>query len=196
MHSKTLFIICFISFCTFSQDIVEEIDTIDMATPEYKESAEEVDTVKTATPQQESTEETDTAGMYSPVIEETVGEPEPENTITPVQQEKVNLKETIPKPPTRPIAQTVVGSILTGSGGLLLILDFVLIGLENAEYGEIRPADKPTIILAAVGGGVELISGIALLSVAMPKWKEYNEWEVKYQNKSMNDFQLNLTLNF
>ena len=194
-HKLFILLICIGAFL-YSQDIVEEIDTIDMAAPEYEESAEEVDTVKTTTPVQESTEETDTTGRYSPIIEETVGETETRETYSPAQQEKVSLLETIPEPPTKPIAQTIIGAILTGSGGLVLILDFVLVGLENSAYGEIRPSDKPMIVLYAIAGGAQLISGITLLSVAMPKWKVYNEWEAKYQNKSMNGFQLNLTLEF
>lgn len=196
MCYKTLLLVCFISVWTFSQNIVEEIDTTKKAVPEDKEIAEETDTVKTSAPIQESTEETDTAGTYSPVIQETVGETETKETYTPVQQKKVNLLETIPEPPTKPIAQTVVGAILTGSGCLVLILDFVLIGLENATYGEIRPSDKPMIIIYAVAGGAELISGIALLSVATPKWKEYNEWEAKYKHRSMNTLKIKFTFNF
>ncbi len=173
-----VFLVC-IGTMLFSQDIVEIVDTIDMTAPGYEENAERTDTLKTTVPVQKSIEETDTLDASSPV-----------------QQEKINLLQTIPEPPTRPIAQTIIGAVLTGSGGLILILDFVLIGLGNAAYGEIRPQDKPSIIVYAVGGGIEVISGIALLSVAIPKWKNYNEWEAKYQNISMNSLKINITFSF
>ncbi len=175
MQIKTPILVCFISVWSFSQEIVEEIDTIDMAAPEYNET----DTVITASPIQESTGETGNKERY-----------------TPVQQEKVNLQETIPEPPTRPIAQTIIGSVLTGSGGLVLILDFILLGMENSTYGEVRPSSKPMIAIYAIGGGIEFICGIGLLSVASPKWKEYNEWEAKYQPQSMNTLKINMTFNF
>jgi len=200
MHFKTLFIICLISFCTFSQDIIEEIDTTDIAASEQSEAVETADTPESETPVLESVEETDTAGMYSPIKEETVGEPEPfpepEETITPVQQEKVNLAETIPEAPTRPIAQTVIGGLLTGNGALVLVLDLILIGMMSSTYDEIPPQDRSSLAIIAIGGGAQLISGIALLGVAMPKWKEYNEWEAKYQKKSMKGIQINFTVNF
>lgn len=200
MHFKTLFFICLISFCTFSQDIIEEIDTTDIAASEQSEAVETADTPESETPVLESVEETDTAGMYSPIKEETVGEPEPlpepEETITPVQQEKVDLQETIPEAPTRPIAQTIIGSVLMGSGGLILFFDFVRIGLEYTSYNGISEKDKPTIAAYAVVGGIELLCGVALLGSAAPKWKAYNEWEAKYDKKSMKGIQINLTVIF
>ncbi len=194
MYYKYFILLLCIGTLLYSRDIEEEIDTIDMAAPEYKETAGETDTVKTSAPVQESTEETDTAGMYSPVIQETVGETE--ETIAPVQQEKVNLRETIPEAPSRPIAQSVIGGILTGNGALVLVLDLILIGMMNSTYGEIPSQDRSSLAIIAIGGGAQLISGIALLSVAMPKWKVYNEWEAKYQDKSMNTLKINITFNF
>lgn len=186
MYTKSLIIIYLAVIGVFSQDIIEEIDTIDMTTPSSQEgvNVQEIDTAVIASPpvlEEKHVPQIDTIDSAVPV---------------PIRQEMVQLQETIPEAPTRPIAQTVIGAVLTGSGGLLLILDLVLIGLENAAYGEVQSQDKPMIIIYAIAGGSELIAGISLLASAKPKWDAYNAWEKKHKNTSMTKLHLGIAFDF
>lgn len=145
------------------------------------------DTVTTNTLQLELIEKTDTTSvMDHPASQETISQTE-----KPVA--KINLQETIPEPPTMPITQTILGSILTVNGVLVVI--FYGTGNTddtNSPYNESQSDET----LYFVGGSAMCVSGIALLCFAVTKWKSFKEWKIKYQPKSMNTHKINISVNF
>ncbi|MBN1578660.1 MAG: hypothetical protein JW913_19000 [Chitinispirillaceae bacterium] len=109
------------------------------------------------------------------------------------------VKPEDPTKPMRPIAQTIIGSILTAGGAVSLAAGVVFFALANAAERTGEDGGVVAVLFGAIytaAGLGEGIPGVITLSIARNKWKKYNVWEKSRTTVAGQGIDIRYTLDF